>query len=239
MPPRRAEEKLAEVGGAAGDVTANEVGVHLFEGGGRKDAACENAVAESGSEALDLRFEGFEHVDGGTVGDVTVGPGGVLPCRRTRGIEATRLREQDERAFGVAPLARIAFGGSDFCGAAAEMHGGGAHALGRAPRNGILQRVVDLEDASTVAVFREPAHEARGKMAAGHARQLIWRYVAERGVITGELGQFPDARGSLDRAAQRCQMPAQRVGDGLRAAARNGPADRVRGGGKDHSESSA
>src|SRR6266849_3218650 len=68
MPPRRAEEKLAEVGGAAGNVAADEVGVHLFESGGRKDAACENAVAESGSEALDLCLEGFEHVDGGTVG---------------------------------------------------------------------------------------------------------------------------------------------------------------------------
>src|SRR5216684_9208134 len=36
MPPRRAEEKLAGVGGAAGNVAADEVGVHFFEGRGEK-----------------------------------------------------------------------------------------------------------------------------------------------------------------------------------------------------------
>src|ERR1700732_278308 len=145
MTPRRAEEKLAEIEGAAGDVAADEVGVHFFEGGGGKDAAGENAIAESGSEALDLRFECFEHVDGGTVGDVAVGPGGVLPCRGAGRIEEAGVREQDERALGVASVPRFLFGGSDFRGTPAEMHSGGAQAFLGAPGDGILQGVVNLE----------------------------------------------------------------------------------------------
>src|SRR5579859_7074138 len=85
--PRGTEEKLAEVGGAAGNVAADEVGIHFFERGGGKDAAGENAIAKSGSEALDLRFEGLEHVDRRTIGDVAIGPGDVLPCRGAGGIE--------------------------------------------------------------------------------------------------------------------------------------------------------
>lgn len=55
-----AEEDLAQVHSAADDVTADEVGVHGFERGGRGDVAGEDAVAEAGGEALDLGFDAGE-----------------------------------------------------------------------------------------------------------------------------------------------------------------------------------
>ena len=54
MAPGGAEEELTEVHGAAGDIAANEVGVHFFQLGGRENAASEDAIAEAGSETLDL-----------------------------------------------------------------------------------------------------------------------------------------------------------------------------------------
>src|SRR5260370_37749665 len=68
MPPCRAEEKLAEVGGAAGNVTANEVGVHLFESGGRKDAGCQDAGAATRGEKLALRVRRVPPCGRGTGG---------------------------------------------------------------------------------------------------------------------------------------------------------------------------
>src|SRR6202035_2177800 len=85
--PGGAEEELAQVHGAAGNVAADEVGVHCFQCGGSENAAGEDAIAEARCEALDLQFESFKHVDRGTVGNVAVSPSDVLPCRGTGGVE--------------------------------------------------------------------------------------------------------------------------------------------------------
>ena len=129
MAPRWAEKELAEVYCAAGDVAANQVGVHFFEGAWGKDATGQDAIVEAGRETLDLRFDGWEHIDGGTVGDVTVSPGDVLPCWGASRVEEARLGEEDEGAVGVATVAHVVFGGGDFLEAAAEMHGGGSRAV--------------------------------------------------------------------------------------------------------------
>ena len=52
--PRWAEKELAEVCCAAGDVAANQVGVHFFEGAWGEDAGGQDAIAEAGGEAFDL-----------------------------------------------------------------------------------------------------------------------------------------------------------------------------------------
>ena len=57
MLPRGSEQKLADVHHSASDVASDEVGIHSFEVGRRKHVAGRNAVAESGSEALDLIFQ--------------------------------------------------------------------------------------------------------------------------------------------------------------------------------------
>jgi len=51
----------------------------------------EDTIPEPRSETLDLRFEGFEHIDRGAVGDVAIGPSDVLPCWGTGGIEEAGL----------------------------------------------------------------------------------------------------------------------------------------------------
>ena len=129
MAARGAEEELAEIYGAAADVAADQVRVHVLEGAWGKDAAGENAIAKAGGETFDLRFERVEHIDSGAVGDVTVGPCDVLPCRSARGIEEAWLREEHEGPLRMATVAHVVFGRDDFVEAAAEMHGGGARAV--------------------------------------------------------------------------------------------------------------
>ncbi len=92
-----------------------------------------------------------------------------------------------------------------------------------------MQRVVHLKNPRAVTVFREPASVAGRKTAACDAQQLVRRDVAKNCVVIRECRQIFDARGSFHSTAERGQMSAQSIGDGLRAAARNGPAYRMRG----------
>jgi len=68
MAPGGAEEELAQIHGAAGDIATDQVSVHLFESGRGENVTDEDAIPESRSETLDLRFEGIEHIDAGAVG---------------------------------------------------------------------------------------------------------------------------------------------------------------------------
>jgi len=113
MAPGGAEEELAEIYGAAGDVATDQVGVHSSRARGKRCGGLERNRGSRG-ETFDLRFDGWEHIDGGAVGDVAVGPGDVLPCWGASGIEKGWLREQDERAIGVTAVAHVVFGGGDF-----------------------------------------------------------------------------------------------------------------------------
>src|SRR6266478_5058332 len=136
-------------------------------------------------------------------------------------------------------VAHVMFRGGNFPEAAAEMHRGGARAFHRFPRNGTVQRVVHFENARAVTVFRESARVTRRKAPARHAQQLVRRDVAKNYVVIGECRQIFDARGSLHRAAERCEMAAQSIRDGLRAAARNRPARSVCGGSENNAEGRA
>src|SRR5579859_2262738 len=91
--PSGAEEELGYVHGTTGDVAADEVGIHCFQGGRGENVTGEDAIAEAGGETLDLGFEWLKHTDGRAIGDVTIGPGGVLPFRGAGGIEEAGLRE--------------------------------------------------------------------------------------------------------------------------------------------------
>jgi hypothetical protein len=52
--PCRSKQKLANIHCATGDIASDEVGVHGFEICRGEHAAGQDALAESGSEALDL-----------------------------------------------------------------------------------------------------------------------------------------------------------------------------------------
>ena len=101
---------------------------------------------------------------------MAVGPGDVFPGRGAGGIEEAGLSEENEGALGVATVAHGVFRRGDFLEAAAEMHGGGTRAVWRLPRNRIVERVIDFEDARAVAVLGEAACEAGGETVARDAQ---------------------------------------------------------------------
>src|SRR5512133_369397 len=132
-------------GCAGGDVAADKVRVaplhpcRVVGGGG------EDPLAEAGREAFDLVFDVLADVDGRAVGDVAVRPRRVLADGRARVVEETLLREQDKWLVGVPSLPARALGLDDLCRRAAEVDGGRACSVGRAPRDRAVERVVDFE----------------------------------------------------------------------------------------------
>src|SRR5581483_7884688 len=76
---------------------------------------------------------------------MTISPRCVLPFRRSQRIEQARLREQNERPFGMLSVSRGTLRGGDFIETPAEVNGSGASAVLRSPRNWLAQRVVHFE----------------------------------------------------------------------------------------------
>src|SRR5580692_3619906 len=97
--------------------------------------ARQNTFAESWSEALDLRLNGARHIGRRAVGNVTVGPYGVLSCGGAHAIEQARLRQQHKRR-----PREIGLPCSDLIEGSAHMHSGCAKALTGPPRDGTIQR---------------------------------------------------------------------------------------------------
>jgi len=87
MSPRRAKQELAQVKGAATNISSNKIRIHGFQIDRREYSARQNAVAESRGEALDLIFKFSKHVNFGSVGNMTIGPRNVLACGSPSGIE--------------------------------------------------------------------------------------------------------------------------------------------------------
>src|ERR1035441_1146641 len=61
----------------------------------------------------------------------------------------------------------------------------------------------------------------------GEGEQLARRDVAQNQVAGGQVAEAVDARGGGDASAQMGEISGKCVGDGLGAAARNGPSDGV------------
>src|SRR5437899_1171906 len=68
---------LGEGVGAAGDVTADDVGVVRLVGGAVSGVACQDALTEPWGKALDLALDRVRHVFRRTVRDVAIGPAGL------------------------------------------------------------------------------------------------------------------------------------------------------------------
>src|ERR1035438_5176006 len=106
--PGGAEEELADIERAAIEIAADEVGIVVFHGGGAENVAAQDALPEAGGEALHLGLNGIGHVRRGRVGQVAVGPGGMLSLGSAGGVEKGVLDKEDERRAGVAgfPIGR-------------------------------------------------------------------------------------------------------------------------------------
>ena len=151
----------------------------------------------------------------------------MLPRRRARGIEEALLSDQHERARGDTAAGDRVLARGDLVQRAAEVDGPGAQAFRGAPGNGPVERVIDLEDADATPVAAQlraiPGREPVG----GDPVELRRRHVAEIRARRGELGERRHAATGLDGAAKRAQPGGERVGDALRPAARDRPADHV------------
>src|SRR5881397_435626 len=157
---------------SAGDVAAGVVRVAMLDVARVHHAARKDALAETGREPLELRFDATRHVLRRAVGHVAVGPERVLPRWRTRGIEQTLLRDQHERALGMLATPQRGLGRRDVVERTAEVDGPGAQAVRGAPWHRTIERVVDLENAGPAAVPTERAPVAGGQPVGRDALQV-------------------------------------------------------------------
>src|ERR1700691_2893150 len=91
MPPRRSKQKLTNVGRAATNISSYEVRVHALKIGRRKNAPRQNAVAEAGSEPINLILQFLKHTHGGAVGHMTICPRRMFTRRSPCAVEKTGL----------------------------------------------------------------------------------------------------------------------------------------------------
>src|SRR5690606_1659412 len=147
------------------------------------------------------------------------------------GIGDAGLDGDEERGVGSTVLAcGGAQRGADLGGVGADLDGAGGAGLGGGPRHGAVQGVVDLEDAGSVPVARVGGAEA------GDAGQRGGRGVEDVGAGRGQVVEALDLVVGVDQAAEVLEVRGEGVGQGLGAAAGDGPAAGVRGEGEDEAD---
>ncbi len=119
------------------------------------------------------------------------------------------------------------------------MYGAGAAAGLRRPRHPALDREVDLEGRRPVLVAAVGAGDPRRQPLAGDRGDGAGSEVEGDHVREVELGQGADPHSGLDPAAVLPQLRHERVGQRLRAAAGDRPADAVAGGDQRHPDRGA
>src|SRR5260221_13498661 len=138
---------------------------------------CLNTIFEAERVPLDLRFNLRRAIYVRTVGDMAVGPYGMLPGWRAGGVEQALLRHQHKGFVRELAPDRIAFGGGNLVKRAAQVNRPGAGALCRRPGDWPIQREVHFAHAGTVAVAFQRATITAWQLIPGDAQQLSGRYV--------------------------------------------------------------
>src|ERR1022692_5058255 len=99
--PCRSKQKLTNVHGPASDIASYQVSVHVLKVGRGKHTPRQNAVAEAGSEQLNLTFQFIKHAYFGPVRHMTISPSRVFSCWSPCSVEETRLGQWDELGGSV------------------------------------------------------------------------------------------------------------------------------------------
>src|SRR5262249_3289600 len=116
-------EELLERDDAGRDVATDEIRIAVFEIGWREYRTGEHALIEAGCEPFNLALDRRQHIETGSLGDVTVGPRCMAPRGCPRRIEQTRLRQQNERLPRHPSAPRVAFRSRNFLKRSTQMDG--------------------------------------------------------------------------------------------------------------------
>src|SRR6266404_7742507 len=219
----RSRNQLRRVKGAAANIAAREVRIRLFRIDSAQFVARENAIAETGCEPFDLRFDPLRHV--GLVRrrtdspwraierNMAISPKRVLSARRARFIKQALLRHQHERTLRNFAARDFALCTRNFINRSAKMNCAGAAAPLRFPRNRRRQRVIDFENSRRVPEIFQAAAITVWQSIAGDPGQLPHGCIKKGDTRFRQLVQILDPAVDLDLAAELDQIFGERVGD--------------------------
>ena len=219
----RSRDELPQIRGAAVNVATREIRIRFFQIGRAHFVARQNAIAEVGSEPLDLRFDFVGDVDLRGEWHVRIGPKRVLTARGARFVKKTLLCGQNKWTPGNFSVRDIALRGRDFFERPAEMNRPGATTCVRFPRNGRRQRVIDFKNSRRVPEIFQSLAITRRQLRAGDPSKLPNCCIEKSDARFRKLIQIADPPVDLDLAAELEKIIGEGVGDGLRSTARNGP----------------
>lgn len=186
-------------------------------------------LADSRREAFQLSPYGFGGVTGVAVGYVRVGPDGVDVSERPYGVGEVLLRDKNKRAFGHAAVRDGPLRMGNFLQRATQMHGPGASAGLVTPRHSTLDGQVDFEGRRPVCPAGVSALSTHGQSIAAQGESGERGCVEQGDTAGGQFAQgaYPDP--GLNGPAEFMQAGSQGMGDSLRAAVCNWPAEAMPG----------
>lgn len=191
--------------------------------------AGENQVAETGCEALYLRFDAAGHVKCRPVRHMTICPANMLAFRCTRGIKQSWLRKQDKWPFGMLALPGLTFGRGNLVERVAEVQCARTPARLVSPRDRTVQRPIDLEYTHAVAIARQLT-AITSWQALSHKLHYLTRSDIEQ--HHARRRQFIDRANwptGADFATHTSEIRSKCVSNSLSAAARHRPPNCVPG----------
>ena len=214
-------EELPSVVRTADHVAAHVVRVAPFQCGRAVTCAREDARSRKpGAKRSTWASIRVGHVHRGPVGNVAVRPRDVLSRRARAGSKRVGWARSTNGVSGCSPRTAARSDADDLVERGAQVHGRRASAVGRAPRNGAVERPVELERARPVAVPSECAAVSGGEPIARDRTSGAGTDVEEHAARRGEVRRRRHPVRRDDFAAERSQVSGQRLRDGLCATAR-------------------
>src|SRR5207248_8617744 len=77
-PARGPQQELLQIGCSSADIAADQIRIVTFKAGGFAHAALQDEAAEPWRESFDLPLDDPGHIHVRSVGNVTIGPGGMF-----------------------------------------------------------------------------------------------------------------------------------------------------------------
>ena len=107
------------------------------------------------------------------------------------------------------------------------MHRRGARAGRRGPRDRAVQRPVEFEDTWAIPITAQDTAVSLRQASTSNRHHLSWREIQQRNIVRGQIGQCGHPHPRAHLAAQRMEVPDERIGQSLGATNHQWPTDRV------------